>query len=68
MTDQELFKRGLCLNCGGKVGPLKTAEGLLTRSADLHRLDPDGYFCRLRCAAEYGMGKARVAIGTEATK
>jgi hypothetical protein len=58
---------GFCLQCGKKIGALferPTTDfprgNIPTRSGDLSAMDPEGYFCRLRCAARYGV-KAAIA-------
>jgi hypothetical protein len=57
---------GFCFSCGAKIGPLflrPTPDfprgDAPARSGSLHYMDPDGYFCRLRCAARYGVTAAR---------
>jgi len=54
--------RTTCLQCSRKM-PLflfqqHTAYRLTTRSSSIQRLDPLGIFCRLRCAAAYGVHAA----------
>lgn len=46
-----------CLWCGKKMpGSLLTTDGKrYTRSVSISRIDKDGIFCTLRCAAKYGV-------------
>lgn len=50
-----------CLECGKKL-PKENFQDeekrIPTRSFDLSRIDPDMFFCTLRCAAKYGVRKA----------
>lgn len=55
--------RTTCLQCGKKM-PLflfqqDTKYHLPTRSTAISHLDPLGVFCRLRCAAAYGVQAAQ---------
>lgn len=56
---------GFCFQCGARIGPLfmrPTPDfpkgDTPTRSSSIHAMDPKGYFCRLRCAARYGVRAA----------
>ena len=60
-----IIKRRVCLNCGKPIGPLfqrPTADfprlDMPTRSHSISAMDPDGFFCTLRCAARYGVRAA----------
>lgn len=57
---------GLCFQCGKKIGPLflrPTPDfprgDAPTRSGSVHAMDPTGFFCKLRCAARYGVWAAK---------
>jgi len=45
-----------CWNCGKQMPPLLQKGGIIPRrSFDLHRIDPKGFFCTLRCGAKYAV-------------
>jgi hypothetical protein len=59
---------GRCFQCGAPIGALFMrptpdfpAGDTPTRSGSIHAMDPTGYFCKLRCAARYGVKAARNA-------
>jgi hypothetical protein len=61
-TENQAPALSKCLQCGRKM-PLflfqqDKKHNLTTRSTSIARLDPDGIFCTLRCAAAYGVHAA----------
>jgi len=63
-------RRFRCLRCD-REGPMflrPTAnfpQLQAARSTSIHVMDPQGHFCRLRCAAEYGVAAAPVFVARE---
>lgn len=59
MTTQirRLHKEGRCLHCERKM---PKSLDYKSRSMAIARMDPAGYFCTLRCAAEFGVACATV--------
>lgn len=60
-----------CLQCGKKIGslfllptPNRLRGDIPSRSNSVHYMDPNGYFCRLRCAALYGVRAAKASRAT----
>jgi len=49
-----------CMNCQRPVSRAKTKAGGPVRSMDLHRMDPNHFFCTMRCAATFGILCAQV--------
>jgi len=48
-----------CQTCKRPVRRVKDKHGNAAGSMDLDRMDPDQFFCTIRCAAKFGIACAR---------